>query len=225
MLQLIAEENKISKMKKIYLVFLFIFLLTVSFTASSNKDPLKIFLTYCEQTFHFFFLSKGSPTFWIGEDLSGECEISYLHNISIRDSKVSVSKSELKEYNKWDEIKNISSFFRKYEELDDNNLVITPPQFDPGLRDAFNKHVVEGGSNGYTWNKKHGLDGIVLPNIENLKTELLFYYHFGLYINYNMASVHYFPEARLILIFTEQPLRAVGMDTMHGFFIFKFMQT
>ena len=189
MLQLIAEENKISKMKKIYLLFLFIFLFTISFTASSNKDPLKFYSTYCEQTFHFFFLSDGSPTFWIGEDLSGECEISYLYNISIRDSKVSVSKSELKEYNKWDEIKNISGFFRKCKELDDSNLVIAPPQFDPGLRDAFNKHVVEGGSNGYTWNKKHGLDGIILPNFDNIKTELLFYHQAGLYINYNILPV------------------------------------
>ena len=208
-------------MKNIYLLILFIFLFTVSFIASSNKDSLKIYSTFCEQTFHFFFLSKGSPTFWIGENLSGECQISYLYNISIRDSIVSVSKSELKEYNKWDELKNISGFFRKYKELDDNDLVITPPQFDPGLRDAFNNHVYEGGSNGYTWNKKHGLDGIILPTVENLKSELLFYYHFGLYINYKIASVHYFPDARLILIFTEQPLRAVGMDTMHGFLIFE----
>ncbi len=212
-------------MKKIYLLFLFIFLFTVSFTISSKKDPLKIYSSFCEQTFHFFFLSKGSPTFWIGENLSGECEISYLYNISIKDSKVSVSKSELKEYNKWDEIKNISGFFRKYKELDDSNLVIAPPQFDPGLRDAFNKHVVEGGSNGYTWNKKHGLDGIVLPNFDNIKTELLFCHQAGLYINYNISNVHYFLGARLILVFTEQPLRAVGMDTMHGFFIFKIMQT
>ncbi len=212
-------------MKKIYLLFLFIFLFAVSFTAPSNKDPLKIYSTYCEQTFHFFFLSDGSPTFWIGEDLSGECEISYLYNISIRDSKVSVSKSELKEYNEWDELKNISGFFGKYKELDDNNLVITPPQFDAGLRDTFNKHVNEGGSSGYTWNKKHGLDGIILPTVENLKSELLFYHQKGLYMNYNIASVHYFPVARLILIFTEQQLRAVGMDKMHGFFIFKIMQT
>jgi hypothetical protein len=212
-------------MKKTNLLILFIIFFAVSFTVSSNKDLLKIYSTYCEQTFHFFFLSEGSPTFWIGENLSGECEISYLFNISIRDSNVSVSKSELKEYNKWDEVKNISDFFRKYKELDDNNLVITPPQFDPGLRDAFNKHVVEGGSNGYTWNKKHGIDGIVLPNIENLKIDLLFYHQGGLYINYNIASVHYFPDTRLILIFTEQPLRAVGMDTMHGFFIFEIMQT
>ena len=212
-------------MKKTKLLILITIFISVSFTVSSEKDRLKIVSTYCEQTFYFFFLSKGSPTFWIGENLSGECNISYLYNISIRDSNVSVSKSELKEYNKWDELKNISNFFRKYKELDDNNLVITPPKFDPGLRDAFRKHLVEGGSNGYKWNKKNGIDGIVPPNIANLKTELLFYHKRGLYINYNIASVHYFPKVGLILIFTEQPLIADGMDTMHGFLIFKVLQT
>lgn len=212
-------------MKKIYVIILFSIVITFSFTASSNKDPLKIYSTYCEQTFHFFFLSKGSPTFWIGEDLSGECQTSYLYNISIRDSKVSVSKSELKEYNEWNEIKKISGFFRKHKELDYDNLVITPPQYDAGLHDAFINHLVEGGSNGYTWNGKNGLDGIVLPNFVDVKTELLFYHQRGLYINYNIASIHFFPDARLILIFTEQPVKAVGMDTMHGFFIFKVLQT
>ena len=68
--------------------------------------------------------------------------------------------------------------------------------------------------------KDKGKDGISLPKIEGLKTELLFSYETGLYINYEISEVHYFPNS-YILVFTHQPIKSVGGDTMHGFFIFK----
>ena len=61
---------------------------------------------------------------------------------------------------------------------------------------------------------------IILPKIEGIKTELLFSYETGLYINYEISEVHYFPNS-YILIFTNQPSKAVGFDTMHGFLIFR----
>lgn len=216
--------NKMKFLKYFLAVFSFSFL---SFSPIENAS--KVLTTNCHQTFHFFFLSQGSPTFWIGEDLSGECEYSRLLNISIDDSSVSISQSELKEYNNWGTIPKLSSLFRKYEEqsveFKDNiwqnkDLKIYTPVYNPLLAEEFNEHIRQGGSNAYSWIKINGKDGIILPEIDGIRTELLFSYKTGLYINYEISEVHYFPNS-YIIIFTNQPLKAVGLDTMHGFFIFK----
>ncbi len=210
--------------KYVIAVFSYSFL---SFSPVENVS--KVFTTNCHQTFHFFFLSQGSPTFWIGEDLSGECEYSRLLNISINDSNVSVSQSELKEYKNWGIIPELNSLFRKYDEqhLEFNDNVwenkefkISPPAYDSLLSEEFYDHIRQGGSNAYSWFNVKSNDGIKLPKIEGIKTELIFSYKTGLYINYEISEVHYFPNDYL-LVFTNQPIKAVGLDTMHGFFIFK----
>jgi hypothetical protein len=208
----------------------FIAVFSFNFLSSSPVEiTSKVFTTNCHQTFHFFFLSQGSPTFWIGEDLSGECQISRLLNISVNDSSGSVSQYELKEYNNWDFVEESKTVFRKYEEQSlklkgniwqSKDLKISQPLYDSLLAEEFNEHIVQGGSNAYSWLKIKGKDGIILPKIEGIKTELLFSYKSGLYINYEISEVHYFPNAYL-LVFINQPRKAVGLDTMHGFFIFK----
>ena len=193
-------------------VFSFSFL---SFSPVENAS--KVFTTNCHQTFHFFFLVQGSPTFWIGEDLNGECNYSRLLNVSVNDSSVSISQSELKDYNNWGNIAELSSLFRKYEdqplELNNNiwenkDLKIYSPVYDSLLAEEFNGHIRQGGSNAYSWIKIKGKEGIILPDIEGIKTELLFSYKTGLYINYDISEVHYFPGS-YILIFTHQPRKAV----------------
>jgi len=199
----------------------------LSFSPFENAS--KVLTTNCHQTFHFFFLSEGSPTFWIGEDLSGECDYSRLLNVSVNDSSVSVLHSELKDDNNWRNISELSSLFRTYEEqsleIKDNiwqnkDLKIYTPIYDSLLAEEFTEHIRKGGSNANSWIKIKGQDGIILPEIEGIKTELIFSYKTGLYINYEISEVHYFPNS-YILIFTNQPRKAVGLDTMHGFFIFK----
>ena len=210
--------------KYVIVVFSFSFL---SFSPVENVS--KVFTTNCHQTFHFFFLSQESPTFWIGEDLSGECNYSRLINISTNDSIISFSQSELKEYNNWGVIPELNSLIRIYDEqpleLNDNvwenkDLKIEPPDYDSLLAGEFIEHLCEGGSNAYSWFKVKGKDGIKLPEIEGINTKFLFSYRTGLYINYEISEVHYFPNS-YILVFTHQPIKAVGLDTMHGFFIFK----
>jgi len=149
--------------------------------------------------------------------------------IGIKDSIVSVSQSELKEYNNWESIPELYSLFNIYKEeplvlkddvWENKDLKILPPPYDSSLYKEFNEHIVQGGSNAITWFKLKGNKGIKLPNIEGIKTELIFSYKTGLYINYKISEVHYFPK-RFIVVFTHQPRNAVGLDTMHGFLIFK----
>ena len=207
-----------------------IVVISLSFLSFSPVESTsRIFTTNCHQTFHFFFLSQGSPTFWIGEDLSGECNYSRLLQIGIKDSTISVSKSELKEYNNWGSIPELHSLFNIYKEeplksMDDvwenKNIKILPPAFDSLLYKEFNEHIVQGGSNAISWFKLKRNKGIKLPNIEGIKTKLLFSFKTGLYINYEISEVHYFPK-KYIIVFTHQPQIAVGLDTMDGFLIFK----
>jgi hypothetical protein len=212
-----------------YLKYLLVIISFSFLNFSPIENSSKILTTNCHQTFHFFFLSKGSPTFWIGEDLSGECESSRLLNIGISGSTASISQTELKEYKNWGNIPELSSLFRKFEEQplelnnkiwENNDLKISPPDYDSLLAEEFSEHIRRCGSNADSWLKIKGNDGIILPKIEGIKTEFLFSYKTGLYINYDISEVHYFPNAFLI-VFTNQPQKAVGLDTMHGFLIFK----
>jgi len=212
-----------------YLNF-FIAVISLSFLSFSPIENISnVFTTNCYQTFHFFFLCQGSPTFWIGEDLSGECNYSRLLQIGIEDSTVTVSESELKEYNDWKNIPELHSLFKIYEEeplvlkgdvWENKDLNVSPPAIDSLLYEEFNKHIVQGGSNAISWFQLKGKKGIILPNVEGIKTELLFSYKPGLYLNYEISEVHYFPK-RFVVVFTHQPRKAAGLDTMHGFLIFK----
>ena len=215
-----------------YLKNLLVFLPICFLGLSPINFTSKVLSTNCHQTFHFFFLSQRMPTFWIGEDLSGECQYSKLLNISIDDSIVLFSQTQLKEYKNWGNFKEISSLFRIFNEkpltVNDNvwenkDLKIKPPEFDSLLAEEFKEHIRQGGSNAYSWLKLKGDKGIRLPKIEGIQTKLLFSYNQGLYINYKISEVHYFPNA-FLLVFTNQPQKAVGLDTMHGFLIFKIIK-
>ena len=195
----------------------------------ADSPASRVFTTNCHQTFHFFFLSQGSPTFWIGEDLSGECNFSRLIHISVNDSAAYQSESRLKSYQDWGDVPDLKDLFETYKEQplelkdkiwQNEEIKVHRPAYDPFLAEEFNEHIANGGSNAVTWLKLKGSAGIKLPTIEGINTEYVFSYQSGLYINYEIAEVHYFP-GRYILIFTHQPQKAVGSDTMHGFLIFK----
>ena len=212
-----------------YLNYIIVALSLSLLSFSPVKNTSRIFTTNCHQTFHFFFLSQGSPTFWIGEDLSGECNYSRLLQIGIKDSTVSVSESVLKGYNNWGNIPELRSLFNIYKEeplklkddvWESKDLKVSPPTFDSLLYKEFNEHILQGGSNAISWIKLKGNEGIKLPKIDGIKTEFLFDYKTGLYINYEISEVHYFPK-KYIIVFTHQPKKAVGLDTMDGFLIFK----
>lgn len=207
-------------MKKIIIIFVLVISI-IGLFPSSNEGSSKYFSTYCEQTFKLFFLTKGYKTFWIGENLSGECQTSTLLNISILDSTATLTKTSMKNYNSWNEILILSDAFDTYEAPIANNLSVSEPLFDSSLAKSFSSYLLEGGNNAIKWNAINGENGIVLPIVENFEFDLLFYYDAGLYINYKISDVQYFPDADLVIVFTEQPVRAIGMDTMHGFLIFK----
>ena len=192
--------------------------------------------TNCEQTFRLLGLNwRASRVFWIAENLSGECYSSRILQVSLSDSGSTIAYSCLRQFDDWGPVDSaISRLYTEDPLIFDHQggllvekgsgLRITTPRSDSSLLVSFEKHIIEGGSNGETWNRKLGLQGIILPHIEGMKSDLVFYYSAGLYVGYAVSSAYYFREAGYILIFTQQKWRAVGNDTMHGFLIFKVNQ-
>jgi hypothetical protein len=192
--------------------------------------------TNCEQVFTFFAYTTGfgtsweQGTFWIGEDVGGECLGSKLIQISISDGKVSSSYASLMGFEEWDWLKEGVKHLQKElpKELIERNGVWScssasfhamPPPSDSVMlrlfRQAFNNGMER------SWNELRGIKGISLPVFKGVKAELLYYYEKGVYVAYGFSHIYYFPHSKYLLIFTHQPMMASGLDTMHGFLIFK----
>ena len=182
--------------------------------------------TNCIQEFFFFGLVD--DVFWIGENISGECTVSYIHQVHSNDSSNVLVSSSLKEYNDWTWLKNgmghlnLEKFIRAKRltagwQIED--FTIKNPVSNQRLLDSFLEdwNILE-------WNEKEGIKGIVLPQIKNRKTQLLYTYPSGLYINYEINNVYYFPDSKYLLIFTHQPITAPGADTWHGFMILRVLE-
>ena len=183
--------------------------------------------TNCVQEFIFFGLV--GDVFWIGENISGECITSYLHQVHINDSSNELISSSLEECNDWTWLKSGISCMNLEKSIRAKRLTagwqiedftIKNPVSNQRLLDSF---LVD--CNILEWNEKEGIKGIVLPQIKNRKTQLLYTYPYGLYIDYEINNVYYFPDSKYLLIFTHQPITASGADTLHGFIILRVLET
>ncbi len=217
--------------KKTILLF-FVCSISLMFPVSSHAT------TNCHQTITFRALTRGysslshserSKTFWITEDVDGECQWSHLIQLSIADKKVYSNDSDLLEFGEWgwltECIKHLS--LEIPQEFSESSGVwscstasfrIISPQPDSGLLYSFLAASREGYEQ--KWIEDHDLGGISIPIFEGVKGELIYHYKRGLYIGYQFSKVYYFPPEYLLII-THQPMMANGLDTMHGFLLFK----
>ncbi len=196
--------------------------------------------TNCEQTFTFFGITWGimeqrDVTFWIGEDVSGECYGSYLIQVALEDTSSHLIMTYNSSYSDWDWLKEglKKLGMPKYTELKFNNekgiwsdsminVKISVPEPDSEmaelLKDARRRGIED------IWTQKYGVEGIILPEFKGIKTKLVYYYPKGFYIDYQISAVYFDPFFKHLIIFTHQPRLAVGFDTMHGFLIFKIIK-
>ncbi len=189
--------------------------------------------TNCEQRFALIGRTKGAcPTFWIAEDLSGECHQSHLLQVVLAGGRAMLVRSELELQKDWDWLRRDMGRFRteapiKLVRVGDTwrtkgvTWYVRGPEEKPSLGRAFDEHIRSGGSGAASWNGKRGAEGVVPPRVDGFDAELVYYYGRGLYVNYDIAQVFYFPETGYLLVFTEQKKRAVGLDTMHGFMLLR----
>lgn len=71
-----------------------------------------------------------------------------------------------------------------------------------------------------SWERQMTYPTKEFPIFEGVKAEQL-YAHRALYKNYSIKEALYYPESSYLVIVTDQPLKQVGMDTMHGLLIYR----
>jgi hypothetical protein len=191
--------------------------------------------TSCDQTFTFLGLTRGSrPVLWVAEALGGECLYTQLVQVILDDpNAVMVSTDIPSREIGW--LKDAMGHFaaEKAQPLEDvqglwmargTTWYVKPPKARGDLAIAFTAHVAAGGSNGVSWNKERGLHGVMAPEVGNAKARLVYFYPAGLYFDYTISQAYYLPKSGYLVVFTNQKLLAVGLDTMHGFMVLKVTQ-
>lgn len=188
--------------------------------------------TNCEQKFTFFFKVQYDHTFWIGEDLYGECGQSNLIQVFLKEGKPLIKKIELAHFENWEWIEPVKKAIRvekpyvfvpngsKIIEDASTGLKIKPPKPNNRLYNLFAENFAENCAR--QWNNSMKEDGIDTPQTWDIDLDLVYYYPDGLYFNYDIEKVFMFPESSLLLVMTKNKEKCAGGDTMDGFLIFKF---
>ena len=192
------------------------------------------------QTFTFLAKSEENkshphPVFWITEDIGGDYQFSRLLLVTILPSQTILTSVGLRNFREWNLLKESTQQLETelYVELKEHNgnwkpdsalWYIRVPSHSKNLSKQYEKYVAEDNTgDGINWNRKHGLKGVQLPIVGVAQTEQIYFYPVGLYINYDIARIYYFPKSKYILIFTHQNWvrSASGGNTMHGFLLLK----
>jgi len=184
-----------------------------------------------EQDFHFF--GKSGDTIWITEDIAGEYQLSILHQFIVSGDEVVHGVSTANKYAQWQPLTKLTQMLDREEVVTiglkqdgshgnaERNWTVSAPPEDPNFVEAFNRHIEAGGSNARTWAQANPSRTVQVPQFENARAQLLYSYGRGLYMNYRIDWACYLPQSKLLVLFTYQPLKAVGLDTMHGFMILR----
>ncbi len=190
--------------------------------------------TNCNQSFTFLFAAADhSRVFWIVEDVGGECLYSRLIQVVAKDDYATTIYTRFGGYQSWkwlqDNVKHIVK--EPAIQLENHDGVwITPdtswriavPPPDSALLRLFQEEYAKGGER--SWNVKYGIKGVSVPSAEALNIDVVYYYPEGLYIDYTLSNVYYFPRSGYVLVFTNQRRLASGLDTMHGFLLLKIIK-
>ena len=213
---------------KLHKALLLVLFVCIAFFLTSWK----FLTTNCEQKLTFFFKSQYENTFWLGEDLYGECGQSNLIQIFWTGEKPFVRKTELAQFEKWDWIEQTKKAMRvemPYSLIPNSNQVIDNELYGIKLRaprtnDRLYNKFYEGFSENcaYQWNMKMKEEGIDMPQTWDMELDLAYYHPNGLYINYQIERVFIFPESNYLLLMTKNTTKCPSGDTMNGFLIFKF---
>ncbi len=192
--------------------------------------------SYCDQKFRFVGVTtdytREGKTFWIIEDMGGECGNSTLWQITDADGEIIVLSSELK-YEKYGGFLLGFNDFKKYDvfELKNDGDKWKYGSMAWSLRikklpissSEIKKFYIPGSR--YVQEMK-GLNyrSFDLPQIEGLDMEPIYCGIHGLYRNFTISRIYYIRpmfDLGYLLIFTRFKSRISSMDTAHGFILFR----
>ncbi len=186
--------------------------------------------TNCKQTFTFLGKTNDyTPTFFIVEELSGECESSALIELALLPNGIQKVKIDFYKKNFWKRFQDNFSLFwtEPFISINQSKGVWKNPKLRWNIKSpvADQKLITQFESEpeyvGTDWNRKNGKRGIQLPIFEGIKTEFIYFLPAGLYVDYEIDRVFFFKKSGFIFVFTTQKREAIGFDTMHGFLVFK----
>jgi hypothetical protein len=101
------------------------------------------------------------------------------------------------------------------------SIYVTPPPSDSTFQRKFNKVINDGGRDASDWYKACPVHCSDYPIFFGTDAKLVYEYRDGLYKNYAFSQVIFFPKSKYLVLVTDQPTRAVGLDTMHGLLVYK----
>lgn len=188
--------------------------------------------TLCEQKFELLAKSTGEPSMLAySEQLTGECEQYRLHLLLLHPD-VSCEMERSGFGNRPDFI---LDFFDKLGiersvELTDSSGIyrfngsttVQAPEYDSLLDSMWVAEARAGKVNGeHDWCLRHRDLCFFGPRFAGAEATLLHRYHGGLYFNYTIDRVVYYPDSGVLVLITNQPKKKVGLDTMHGLLIYR----
>jgi len=185
----------------------------------------------CKQKFSILAKSPGSPSIVAyQEELTGECEQYRLHLVFLHDDIVTnMSRSGLDDPPIF-----VLDYFgtlgrEESVSLNDSSGVywindsvwFKAPEFDSTFDERWSAFVASGGRDEHSWCVENREDCWYFPVFSGADPVLVHRYSGGLYKNYSIDAVTYFPASGTIIIITRQPRLKVGLDTMHGLLIYR----
>lgn len=216
-------------------LMLILTLLTVLFACASLNSPQNnpniLENSGCVQQYNFFLKAQFNDLFWIGESISGDCRSSKLIQILLEEGKEpQIISLMLKDYNRWQWIESAEDYLRRETSVElekrgntfvekGSNLKVKPAPYNNSLLQFYQEKY--NGVCAEEWNEIVKSQGIKEPEISGWKSELKYAHPKGLYFNYEISNVIFFPDTQYLLVFTQHSMRCVGDNTQHGFMLLK----
>ena len=198
------------------------------------QTTLSTATTNCTRSYEFLGLTRcDNLVVWLAQRLAGECQSSNLIVIQVLGDTGSARTMFIGDEAQSGFAKTALAQFPgessslKVELIDDwipldSTLSIKHPTARELALDSM-EHVFDStyDNHAWIWSKYAGNTAIDQPWIKGGELKLISYDPNGLYLDYRFKEVFYFPESRLLLIFTNQPRIASGLDQMHGYLLFR----
>lgn len=193
----------------------------------------------CDVQYDFLSASRdewGNVSYFIGTKIEGPCEASPLFEL-----RVSPPESRAAGVREYDNIGYVSLIENPSEvggeDLQPLNAVplthangtwitsdmpwgVIGPEFDADVHEVWRKYRMRGGTVS-RWRTEFGLRGIMWPELVGARSDLLYIHGGGLYFNYRVAAIYYFPETRHLMILTKQALHDEYLQSLNGFLLFR----
>jgi hypothetical protein len=103
----------------------------------------------------------------------------------------------------------------------DSACSIRCPDTPTEIRDEYKTWSREVALEGWFWNRHSGTGGIVLPQCRGSQLSLIAIDSAGLYLDYTIDRVLYFPASKFLLVFTKNPMYIGEFDSEHGFLLLR----